>query len=115
MEYLMSFSRYEVPPPKNGREYRGAAVCRISKEIQNEMSLEDQEALYRERLPDYIDGDYRLDVIATQGSGELLDRSEFLSICEIVNSGEYDFVIAEGDASAPRLKARNAIPRPKKN
>lgn len=111
----MSFSRYEVPPPKNGREYRGAAVCRISKEIQNEMSLEDQEALYRERLPDYIDGDYRLDVIATQGSGELLDRSEFLSICEIVNSGEYDFVIAEGDASAPRLKARNAIPRPKKN
>ncbi|QDV55343.1 recombinase family protein [Rosistilla oblonga] len=91
----MSFRRNEVPPPKNGRRYRGVAVCRISTVKQNEMSLEDQGALYRERLPEFFEGPYDLEMMATQGSGELLDRAEFIDLSEKVSSGVYDFVVAE--------------------
>lgn len=91
----MSFRRIEVPLPKNGRRYRGVAVCRISTVNQNEMSLDDQAALYRERLPDFFDGPYDMEIMATQGSGELLDRAEFIELSQKVASGEYDFVIAE--------------------
>ena len=91
----MSFRRIDVPPPKNGRQYRGVAVCRISTDKQNEMSLDDQGALYRERLPDFLDGSYDIEMMATQGSGELLDRAEFIELSEKIASGEHDFVIAE--------------------
>ncbi len=78
----MRYGHVEVPPPKNGTTYRGIAVCRISKETQYEMSLEDQEALYLEQLPDYFDGRYELEVMATHGSGEILERAEFIELSQ---------------------------------
>ncbi|TWU18613.1 recombinase family protein [Allorhodopirellula heiligendammensis] len=91
----MTFGRIEVPPPKNGRRYRGIAVCRISTDKQNEMSLDDQAALYHERLPYFLEDPYDLEVMASQGSGELLDRVEFIELSEKIESGEYDFIVAE--------------------
>ena len=91
----MRFGIIEVPPPKKGSKYRGVAVCRISTEHQDEMSLDDQLALYREWLAACLDGQHELDVLATQGSGEILDRAEFIELSKRVQSGEYDFVIAE--------------------
>lgn len=91
----MSYGNYEVPPPKDGRTYKGIAVCRISKETQDEMSLEDQEALYREQIPNYLGNEYQLEVMATQGGGEILERDEFIELSQKVDSGEYDFVICE--------------------
>ncbi len=91
----MRYGHVEVPPPKNGTTYRGIAVCRISKETQDEMSLEDQEALYLEQLPDYFDGRYELEVMATQGSGEILERAEFIELSQKIDAGQYDFVICE--------------------
>lgn len=91
----MNFGRAEVPKPKNGRRYRGMAVCRISTEHQDEMSLADQQALYRERLPQYLEGQYDLEIMSTRISGEILDRAEFIELSEIVEKGEYDFVICE--------------------
>ena len=90
----MSFNDYSKP--KNGRQFKVAGVQRISKETQNDLSLDDQEALYSKRLNSlYGPGNYCLTVIATQGSGQILDREEYLQLCEYVAGGEYDLIIAE--------------------
>ena len=48
-------------------------------------------------LPLHTDGagKYELEVIAYRGNGQILDHAEFLELCEKVDSGEYDLVIAE--------------------
>ena len=92
----MSLRRHQPDPrPKNGRFFKVLAVCRISTEHQNEMSLQDQLALYDEWLTRELDEDFRIEQIASRGSGEVLDRAELLEITEKVESGDYDIVIAE--------------------
>lgn len=61
----------------------------------DEPSLEDQEALIRERLADDGVGPYQLKVIAGTGSGEWLDRKEVKEFQAAVASGVYDLVICE--------------------
>ena len=91
----MSFNDYGRP--KNGRIVKVIGVGRISTDNQDELSLGDQEALYREhlrrKLPEGTE--FEITVIATRGSGQILDRIEFIELCEMVESGEYDIVIAE--------------------
>ena len=90
----MSFNDYTKP--KNGTKFKGIGVARISRETQDEKSWEDQEAFYREWLDRTYERDnYELRVIEYQGSGQILDHAEFLELCDLVATGNYDFVIAE--------------------
>ena len=75
----MSFHDYSKP--KNGTKFQGIGVARISRDIQDEKSWEDQEAFYREWLNrTYGCENYELRVIAYQGSGQILDHAEFLEL-----------------------------------
>ena len=91
----MRFGQVVAPGPKRGSRYRVLAVCRISTDKQNEMSLDDQLALYHEWLRARLDGDYDIEAISSRGSGELLDRAELIELSGKIESGEYDLVIAE--------------------
>ncbi len=82
--------------PKSGKVFKVVGVARISTDNQDEKSLDDQEAYYRQWLNrEYGEGNYVLKVIAYRGSGQILDNEEFLQLCEMVASGDYDLVIAE--------------------
>lgn len=85
------------PPlePRRGDVLKVLGIARISGHRQNEKSLEDQVALYHERLRQFTDIKYDLKVIAGVGSGELLDRKEYHQALQEVESGQYDLVICE--------------------
>ena len=90
----MSFNFPAVP--KNGRIFMVIGVGRISTENQNGLSLDDQEAYYRLYLDRELGvGNYELTVVASRGSGQILDREEFRELQKKVDSGIYDIVIAE--------------------
>jgi site-specific DNA recombinase len=92
---MKSFRNVELPPPKRGGKHLLLGVCRISTEHQNEMSLNDQLALYHEwAKKEYPDG-YEMDDISSRDSGEALDRAEFLDLSERIDSGRYDCVVTE--------------------
>jgi DNA invertase Pin-like site-specific DNA recombinase len=91
-------TQYQLEPrlaPRNGHRLKILAVCRISTLNQDERSLEDQEALYRNWLTRHTDLPFDITVIASQGSGECLDRTEYLRAIELVESAELDLVITE--------------------
>ena len=82
--------------PKKGRKFEVIGVCRISTDHQDEMSLSDQEAYYREYLDrTYGTENYNLTIVAGRGSGQYLDREEYLELCAKVESGKYDAVVSE--------------------
>ena len=82
--------------PKFGKLFKVIGVARISTENQDTLSLDDQEVFFRKWLDkEYGPDNYDLIVIAHQGSGQILDNVEFLKVCELVSTGEYDLVIAE--------------------
>ena len=85
------------PPliPKRGRKLVVLVICRISKKSQDEKSLEDQEALYRDWLGDNTDCEVEVVVIAGQGGGERLTRKEYEQACAEVESGRFDLVLVE--------------------
>src|SRR5690606_461478 len=85
------------PPlaPRNGRSLRVMAVCRISTVGQDEKSLADQEALYRRWIDQHVNGHYEVIVLSSQGSGECLDRAEYLRAIDLVESGAFDLVLTE--------------------
>ena len=90
----MSFNDYTKP--KNGTMFKGIGVARISGDNQDEKSWEDQEAFYRGWLDrTYGRDNFELRVIEYRGSGQISDHAEFLELCELVETGSYDFVIAE--------------------
>lgn len=80
---------------RNGHVLRVLAICRISTVNQDERSLEDQEAYYRGWLTKYFDRPFDMEVIASRGSGECIDRVEYQRAIERVESGEFDLVISE--------------------
>ena len=87
---------HDYSNPKNGHQYRIIGVGRISTDHQDEKSLEDQEAYFRRFLDNEIeDGNYEIEVIASRNSGQILDRAEFVDLCDKVETGRYDIVIAE--------------------
>jgi DNA invertase Pin-like site-specific DNA recombinase len=85
------------PPlfPRNGQTLKVLGIARISTEHQDALSLEDQEALYRQWLSQHTDTRSTLIMIAGRGSGESLDREEALRATAEVETGTYDLVIAE--------------------
>ena len=65
---------------RNGQVLEVLGVARISTLNQDERSLDDQEALLRRWLATHYSGPFNLRMIATQGSGERLDREESVRI-----------------------------------
>jgi len=87
-----------LQPPlsaRNGRVLEVLAICRISTAHQDERSLADQEASYRVWLDRHTDLPYELTVIASQGSGECLDREAYLEAVAAAESGKYDLIVCE--------------------
>ena len=91
----MIFRSNDVPKPKNGSIYRVLAICRISTEHQDEMSLEDQLSLYESGLQQNLEGQFEIESISSRGSGEDIQRSSFTELFDHVDSGDFDIVIAE--------------------
>lgn len=89
--------RFINPPlvAKDARKLRVLAVCRISTIHQDEKSLEDQEVSYRQWLNACTELPYELIVIASQGSGERIDRESYTKAIDLVESGQFDLVITE--------------------
>jgi len=87
-----------LEPPlvaRSGHTLHVLAICRISTVNQDHRSLADQEASYRAWLDAHTDIPYEMEVVASQGSGEQLDRADYLRAIELVNSGQFDLVISE--------------------
>jgi DNA invertase Pin-like site-specific DNA recombinase len=70
-------------------------VARISTLNQDERSLADQEALLRRWLEQHYGGPFELRMVATQGSGERLDREESARIEQAIQSRSLDLVLTE--------------------
>jgi DNA invertase Pin-like site-specific DNA recombinase len=85
-------------PPLTARKgsiLKVLGIARISTEHQDERSLQDQEALYRQWLDQHADLKYELTMISGRGSGESLDRMEAQQAWDEVETATYDLVIAE--------------------
>lgn len=96
MSILDSSAALQPPlAPRNGLSLRVLAVCRISTVSQDEKSLDDQEALYRRWLDQHVDRSYDITVLSSQGSGECLDRAEYLRAIDLVESDAFDLVLTE--------------------
>ena len=88
------FNQYSKP--KNGNTFKVLAYGRISTKNQDEKSLDDQEQLVRQHLNRIMpNAEFEIEAISGQGSGQYLDRDEFLKLSDLVDSGLYDIVIAE--------------------
>jgi site-specific DNA recombinase len=87
-------SSWGVPfVPKSGSVLVVVGICRISTTHQDPRSLADQEAYYRRWLQEHVTIAWTLEIIASQGSGENLERAEYLSLVE--RTGEFDLVLTE--------------------
>lgn len=94
----MSQNHHRPLIPKNGHTLKVLLPCRVSDPgpgKQDERSNDDQEAMLRARLKDYYVGDALITVIAGSGSGEFLERAEYLRLIQLVETGEYDLVLTE--------------------
>ena len=57
-----------------------ASIFSVVTTGQDPRSLADQEAYYRRWLAEHVSVPWRLEIIASQGSGENLERVEYLSL-----------------------------------
>jgi DNA invertase Pin-like site-specific DNA recombinase len=62
---------------------------------QDMRSLDDQQDIQRRWLEQHTDLPVEVEVIAGSGSGEILDRAEFLRLLDLIRSGKYDLVLTE--------------------
>lgn len=91
----------ELKPPlnaRNGHTLRVLLPCRVSDPgpgKQDIRSLGDQEALYRHWLSEHIALPVEVTVLAGSGSGEWLEREEYLRLMESVESDQFDLVLTE--------------------
>jgi hypothetical protein len=95
----MSRSHDRPLVPRHGHTLKVILPCRVSDPgpgKQDERSNDDQEAMLRARLKDYLDGEVSITVVAGAGSGKWLEREEYLQLIEIVETEEYDLVFTEG-------------------
>lgn len=84
--------------PRNGRKLKVIFVCRVSDPgpgKQDERSLDDQEAMYREWMEHHVDVPYEVTVIAGSGSGEYLEREEYQQLIGLVETRAFDLVLTE--------------------
>ncbi len=90
--------KYRLDPPltaRDGRVLRVLGVARISTINQDPLSLRDQGELLQQWIADHYDGRFELNTVATQGSGEHLDRKELIDIQRRVTSDSIDLVVME--------------------
>ena len=80
---------------RRGSTIRVLGVARISTLNQDRLSLDDQRALYERWLADHTDLPWKMKMIATQASGERLDRDELKCIRRLVRKRKVDVIIAE--------------------
>lgn len=89
----------EIPlTARNGRNLEVLSVGRVSDPgpgKQDVRSLDDQEAQLRDWLENHTDLSTNVTVVAGSGSGELLDREEYLKLIELVESEKYDLFLTE--------------------
>src|SRR5579859_307014 len=81
--------------PRDGRVLKVVSVSRISTDHQDERSLEDQLAKHKSFMDGQYGGKIEWKVIKSRGSGEHLDRAELNEVEELIESDEFDLVIAE--------------------
>ena len=86
---------FEKMSPRNGRTLKVIRVARISTINQDERSLDDQLQLLQRTVQQLYDGPVEYHDLATQGSGEKLDREELGQLEDWIESGQFDLVIAE--------------------
>ena len=82
----------------NAGALRVLIVARVSSPghgKQDPCSVEDQEALVREWISRNIDEPCEIEVLAGSGSGENLDRKEFLDLTDRVAARRYDLIVTE--------------------
>ena len=79
--------------PKSGSQLEVIGICRISTTHQDPRSLADQEAYYRKWLKENVKIPWKLEIIASQGSGENLERAEYLELID--RTAEFDLVLTE--------------------
>lgn len=94
----MSINRQRPFVPKNGHTFKVILPCRVSDPgpgKQDERSNDDQEAMLRSRLRDYVGENVEITVVAGSGSGEYLERTEYVYLIQRVETGEYDLVFTE--------------------
>lgn len=93
-------SAFLNPPlvPRNGRTLEVLLACRVS-DIkpgkQDERSLDDQEAEHRQWMKEHTDLPFNITVISGTGSGENLQRDEYLELIAKVDTQFYDLVLTE--------------------
>lgn len=91
----------ELKPPlaaRNGHTLRVLLPCRVSDPgpgKQDILSLDDQEASYRRWLSEHTALPMEVTVLAGSGSGEWLEREEYLRLIELVESDQFDLVLTE--------------------
>lgn len=88
-------SKQQQFTPRNGRNLRVIIVARISTIHQDMKSLDDQVALCKDYVTRRFSGPIEWTPIATQGSGEWLDREEILRLGELIESRKFDLVVTE--------------------
>ncbi len=81
--------------PKNGQVLTVIRVARISTLNQDERSLDDQLALLDRHVRMLYSGIVEYTDLATQGSGETLDRAELNRLEQLIVSEKVDLVISE--------------------
>ena len=81
--------------PRGGRVLKTVSVSRISTDHQDERSLEDQLAKHKSFMAGQYSGPIEWKVIKSRGSGEHLDRDELNELEALIESDEFDLVIAE--------------------
>ena len=91
---------YLNPPltAKNGHSLEVIIAGRVSDPgpgKQSILSLDDQESMHMEWLKANTDLPFNVTVVAGSGSGEFLDREEYLRLLEMVETGQYDLVLTE--------------------
>jgi len=87
---------------RNGHTLKVLGIARISTVHQNALSLDDQEQLYRKWLTQNTDLPYELTMITGRGSGENIDRKEYLQALDSIENGNYDLAITEDLARIAR-------------
>ena len=91
---------YLNPPltAKNGHTLEVIIAGRVSDPgpgKQSILSLDDQESMHMEWLKVNTDLPFNVTVVADSGSGEILDREEYLRLLDLVVTGRFDLVLSE--------------------
>ncbi|HZZ28269.1 MAG TPA: recombinase family protein [Pirellulales bacterium] len=97
---MVRFNCSQQPPliPRNGHTLEVLIPCRVSSPgagKQDIRSNDDQQAELEKWLKGNIDLPFKITVLAGSGSGECLERAEYLQLMDLVESDHFDLVISE--------------------